>query len=126
MALNNATTVIGTLADDPDLRSSHSGAKTAYFTLIWKRSRKNYEDEISYLRVVALGRMGENVAESLRKGDTAIVFGAVQERRWQTETGESRSKMEILADHVGPSLRWATASPVRNPPDRGDTYHAYG
>lgn len=127
MAMNNATTVIGSLAEDPEVKTSHSGAKTAYLTVIWKRSRKNYEDEISHLRVVALGRMGENAAESLRKGDTVIVFGAVQERKWQTEGGEPRSRMEILADHIGPSLRWATTTPpVRNAADRQDAYHAYG
>jgi single-strand DNA-binding protein len=30
-------------------------------------------------------------------------------RQWETQEGEKRSVVEIEADEVGPSLKWATA-----------------
>ncbi len=38
-----------------------------------------------------------------------IVTGRLEQRTWETN-GEKRSKVEIVADEVGPSLRWATAT----------------
>ena len=52
-------------------------------------------------------------AESLSKGDRVIVVGRLKARSWETPEGERRSVVEIEADEIGPSLRWATAKPER-------------
>ncbi len=53
--------------------------------------------------------MAENVGESLSKGTRVVVTGRLEQRSWETEQGEKRSVVEIVADEVGPSLRFATA-----------------
>ena len=53
--------------------------------------------------------MAENVASRVSKGTRVIVTGRLEQRSWETEDGEKRSKVEIVADEIGPSLRWATA-----------------
>jgi len=53
--------------------------------------------------------LAENVTESLTKGARVIVSGRLDQRSWETQDGERRSKVEVVADEVGPSLRWATA-----------------
>jgi single-strand DNA-binding protein len=58
--------------------------------------------------------MAENVSESLGKGSRVVVTGRLEQRSWETENGEKRSVVEIVADEVGPSLRWATAKIERN------------
>ena len=40
--------------------------------------------------------------------------GRLDQRSWETQDGEKRSVVEIVADEVGPSLRWATAEVSRN------------
>ena len=40
--------------------------------------------------------------------------GRLEQRSWETENGEKRSKVEVQADEVGPSLRWASAQVSRN------------
>ena len=35
-------------------------------------------------------------------------------RQWEADDGSKRSKVEVVADEVGPSLRWATATVERN------------
>jgi len=53
--------------------------------------------------------LAENVALSLSKGMRVVVSGRIEQRSWETDDGEHRSKVEIVADEIGPSLRFATA-----------------
>ena len=58
--------------------------------------------------------MAENVAESITKGARVVVNGRLEQRSWETDQGEKRSVVEVVADEIGPSLRWATAQVTRN------------
>jgi single-strand DNA-binding protein len=50
------------------------------------------------------------VAESLSKGSRVVVVGRLQQRAWTAEGGSARSVVEVVAEELGPSLRWATAT----------------
>ena len=54
-------------------------------------------------------QLAENVGASLAKGSRVVVSGRLEQRSWETEQGEKRSIVEIVADDVAPSLRFATA-----------------
>ena len=58
-------------------------------------------------------QLAEHVAESLTKGDRAVVVGRLKSRSWETPEGDKRSVVEVEADEVAPSLRWSTAKPER-------------
>ena len=58
------------------------------------------------------------MALSLTKGMRVVVTGRLEQRSWETDEGEHRSKVEIVADEIGPSLRFATADVHRTPPSR--------
>ena len=58
--------------------------------------------------------MAENAAESLSRGSRVIVTGRLEQRSWETPEGDKRSKVEVVADEVGPSIRWATAQVTKN------------
>ena len=58
-------------------------------------------------------QLAEHVAESLSKGDRAVVIGRLRQRSWETPEGEKRSVAEIEAEEVGASLRFATAKVER-------------
>ena len=64
--------------------------------------------------------MAENVAESVPKGTRVLVTGRLEQRSWETNDGEKRSKIEIVADEIGPSLRFATAGVTKNERRGGD------
>ena len=51
---------------------------------------------------------------ALTKGSRTIVTGRLEQRSWETQEGEKRSVVEVVADEVGPSLRWAQAQIERN------------
>ena len=50
----------------------------------------------------------QHVAESLAKGSRVVVIGRLQQRTRTAEDGSARSTVEVVADELGPSLRWAT------------------
>jgi single-strand DNA-binding protein len=58
--------------------------------------------------------MAENAAESLSRGSRVIVTGRLEQRSWETPDGDKRSKVEVVADEIGPSIRWATAQVTKN------------
>ena len=71
------------------------------------------DGETSFFRVNVWRQLAEHVAESLTKGDRAVVIGRLKSRSWETPEGDKRSVVEVEADEVAPSLRWATAKPER-------------
>ncbi len=89
----------------------------ANFGLAWNRKGRDGEDVVSFFDVTAWNQMAENVGESITKGMRVVVYGRLDQRSWETQDGDKRSKVEIVADEVAPSLRWATAEVHRNPRD---------
>ena len=115
MANENHITIVGNMTDDPELRYTPNGAAVANFSVAVSRRAKDeatgqWKDmDTSFFRVAAWRSLGENVAESLTRGSRVLVTGRLRQRSWETPEGDKRSTVEIEADEVGPSLRWATA-----------------
>ena len=116
---DNTVTVIGNVTRDPELRFTPSGQAIASFGLAvnrrWQnRQTQEWEEQVSFFDITCWAQLGQNVADTLVKGSRAIVTGRLEQRSWETDQGDKRSKVEIIADEVGPSLRWATADITRN------------
>jgi single-strand DNA-binding protein len=117
MADNNVT-VSGNLTRSPDLRYTPSGRPVANFGLAvnrrWQNKTTNeWEEAVSFLNVVAWGGLAESAAQSLDKGHRVTVSGRLEQRSWETDEGEKRSIVEIVADDIGASLKWATVEITR-------------
>jgi single-strand DNA-binding protein len=112
--MSNVVSVVGNLTREPELRYTPSGAAVCKFGLAVNRSYANRNgdrvEQTDFFDVTAWRELGENIAESLTVGSRVIVTGRLQQDRWENEGGEKRSKVYIVADEVGPSLRWATAA----------------
>jgi single-strand DNA-binding protein len=109
--------LVGNLTDDPEVRFTPQGTTVASFRLAvtprvndggtWK------DGDTSFFRITAWRDLAEHLTDSLSKGDRALVLGRLKTRSWETPEGERRSTVEVEAEEVGPSLKWATASPQR-------------
>ena len=114
MAADNQVTIIGNLTDDPELRFTPGGAAVAGFRVaVTPRVREGdtwKDGETSFFRVNAWRQLAENVTESCSKGARVMVVGRLRSRSWETPEGERRSVVEIEADEVGASLKFAQAS----------------
>jgi single-strand DNA-binding protein len=120
---NSQTTMIGNLTRDPELRYTAGGQAVASFGLaVNRRWQKNgeWQEETSFFNVTAWGELGENSAASLPKGSRVIVYGRLTQRSYETNEGEKRSVVEVVADEIGPSLRWAQCQIERTERDKTD------
>ncbi len=114
MGFDNTVTVVGNVTRDPEIRFSQTGMPIATFGVAWNRRRQDQEDEVSFFDVVCFRALAENVAESVFKGARVVIYGTLQQRSWEAADGGRRSKVEILADDIAPSLKWATAEVRKN------------
>ena len=116
---DNTVTIVGNVTRDPELRYTPSGAALASFGVAvnrrWRDPQSNdWKESVSFLDVVCWKEMADNVCESLSKGTRIVVTGRLEQRSWEDNDGNKKSKVEIVADEVGPSLRWASAEITKN------------
>jgi single-strand DNA-binding protein len=110
----STTILIGNLTREPEIRYTRDGQATASLGVAvnrrWQdRSTKQWEESTSFFEVVCWRDLAENAALSLAKGMRVIVTGRLEQRSWETEDGQHRSRVEVVAEELGPSLRHATA-----------------
>ena len=116
---DSTVTIVGNVTRDPELRYTPSGAANATFGVAvnrrWRDQQTNdWKEQVSFFDVVCWREMADNVCESLSKGTRVVVTGRLEQRSWEDNDGNKRSKVEIVADEIGPSLRWASAEITRN------------
>ena len=117
--MDNTVTLVGNVTRDPELRYTPSGQAVATFGLAvnrrWQNRQTNdWEEQTSFFDVKCWAQMAENVGESVQKGSRVVVSGRLEQRSWENDNGDKRSKVEVVADEIGPSLRWATATVTKN------------
>jgi single-strand DNA-binding protein len=109
--------ITGNLTDNPEVTFTPNGAAVCNFRLaVTPRIREGdtwRDGETSFFRITAWRQLAEHVGDSLSKGDRVIVQGQLRARSWETPEGERRTVVEVTAEEVGPSLKWATAKPER-------------
>jgi len=116
--MSNWTTLCGNITRDPEIRYAQSGQANATFGLAvtrrWQsRGAEEWEEATSFFDVICWRDLAENVALSLVKGARVLVAGRLEQRSWETDEGERRSRVELVAEEVAPSLRFATAEVTR-------------
>lgn len=98
----NSCTLVGRIATDPEMRYTASGMAVVNFRLAVDRRRKSDDGskETDFLDIVAFGKSGEFVAQYLDKGSLVGVEGRIQARDWQTNDGQTRHSVEVIANTV--------------------------
>jgi single-strand DNA-binding protein len=126
---DNTITVVGNVTRDPELKFLNSGQAAIRLSIAvnrrWQnRQTQEWEERVSYFEVTGYGSMAENAANSLQKGARVVVTGRLEQRSWETENGDKSSIVEINADEIAPSLRWATAVVTRTPRAEGGNFQS--
>lgn len=108
------TTVVGNTTRDIEIKFTNSGQAVGDFGIAVNRRVKGANGEWEdgtpeFYDVTVWGTTAENFAESCPRGTRVVVVGRLQFDTWEKD-GEKRSKVKIVADHVGPELRWSTAA----------------
>lgn len=115
MAEETTLTIIGNVVDEVELRFTPAGAAVAKFRIastprMFDKQSQQWKDlEPLFLSVSVWRQMAESVAESVTKGMRLVIQGRLKQRSYETKEGEKRTVVELEADEVGVSLKFATA-----------------
>jgi len=104
LAAVNKVMLTGRLTRDPELRYTPSGTAVSSFSIASSRSYKGQDGEwkqqVAFVNAVAWTKLAVLVNEYLKKGSAVFVEGRLHSRSWETEDGQRRSALEIVAERV--------------------------
>ncbi|HID56954.1 TPA: single-stranded DNA-binding protein [Candidatus Poribacteria bacterium] len=105
MAGYNKVILLGNLTRDPDVRYLPSGTAVASFGIAINRiynDRQTGEQkkEVCFVDITAFGRTAEICGEYLHKGSPVLVEGRLRYSSWETDDGQRRSKLDVVAQNV--------------------------
>lgn len=136
--MSNSISVVGNLTRDPELRYTSGGRGVVSLGVAASRRYQvngEWQEQTSFFNVTAWGTLAENVAACLTKGTRVVIAGRMEQRSYETAEGEKRTVWDLIADSIGPDLRWATAeierttreqAPREDAPARPSGPPAYG
>jgi single-strand DNA-binding protein len=115
MANETTLTIIGNTTGPAELRFTPSGAAVVNFTVAstprtFDKNANEWKDGTTlFMRCSAWREMAENIAETLAdKGMRVVVTGRLTQREYEKD-GQKRTVVELEADEVAPSLKYASA-----------------
>lgn len=107
--------LIGNVTRDPEFKVTQGGQNMVTFSVAINKRQKNQDTgqwengEPEFHDVVCWRELAENVTETVVKGMRVIVVGRLSKRSWEGDDGKKQYRVEVVADDVAPSLRWAVA-----------------
>jgi single-strand DNA-binding protein len=111
-----------TLTADPEVRFTTGGKCVASLSVVCNERERGQngqwqDGEAHFFDVTVWPKASENIAESVKQGDRVVIVGYLQQDKWETQQGEKRSKVKVVADHIGPAMTFGTAPTAR---ERGE------
>lgn len=98
----NRVVIIGRLARDPEMRYTPNGTAVAGFSVASNYSfgsGDNKKEQVSYFDCIAWAKTGEIITEYVKKGHRIAIEGRLQQRRWDDQDGNKKSKIEIVVEN---------------------------
>ena len=111
----NHVMVLGNLTRDPELRYTPSGTAVCQLGVAlnrrWRDQAGELQQEVTFVDVTVWSKQAESVAQYLTKGRAVAIEGRLQQDTWETEAGERRSRLKVVAQRVT-FLSWVNGSPA--------------
>lgn len=99
----NTVAISGNLTRDPELRTTAGGTDVCNVGLAWEKRVKDGDEWVGkaqFFELTVWSGLGKMFADKARKGDRVFVQGELEQSSWETEGGEKRSKVVIVARDV--------------------------
>ena len=93
--LNNCI-LTGNLGADPEVFYSSEGTPVATFNLAFRSSKK----KTGWLKITCFQRLAETVTRYLHKGARIAVIGYLDQQKWETDEGVTRSNFQLIANSI--------------------------
>jgi len=112
----NKVILVGRLVRAPESQMLPSGTQVTNLVIAYNRNYRDqngqWREESHYFEVKVFGRVAERIATQVNKGDLVLIEGRLHQDRWQDkQTGQSRSKVRIVALDVKPIIRSGAGAP---------------
>lgn len=130
----NRVIVSGNLTRDPDIKFAASGTQIATFTVAVNKSRDKdgNQPEADFFDCVAFNKTAEILTGYFKKGQKILVEGRIQQDKWKTPEGETRTRVKVVANSIyfmgGKSENSGngSAEPVNETPKNADDITFFG
>ncbi|MCH2101980.1 MAG: single-stranded DNA-binding protein [Planctomycetes bacterium] len=104
MASFNRVILMGNLTRDPEVRQAQNGTHIVKAGIAVNErmpdGQGGWKDEPSFFDCVIFGKRGEAFSRFMKKGSSCLIEGKLRQGRWQDrETGQNRSKIEVVVDN---------------------------
>jgi len=100
----NRVILIGRLTRDPEVRYLPSGMQVTSFSVAVNRKFKDkngeWKEETSFFDVESYGKVAERIGTQLGKGDQILIEGSLRQDKWESPSGEKKSKVKIVANRI--------------------------
>ncbi|MDI6602700.1 MAG: single-stranded DNA-binding protein [Patescibacteria group bacterium] len=100
----NKVILIGRLTRDPEIRSLPSGQPICSFGLATNRvfvdKSGQKQEQTEFHNIVLFGKLAEIASQYLKRGSLAMIEGRIRTRNWQDQSGNQRSRTEIVAERM--------------------------
>ncbi|WP_456464284.1 single-stranded DNA-binding protein [Persephonella sp.] len=99
----NKVFLIGRLTRDPEIRFLPSGSQITSFTIAVNRPYRvnnEWKEETYFFDIESFGMLAERLGKQLNKGTQILIEGQLRQDRWETASGEKRTKIKVVADKV--------------------------
>jgi len=100
----NKVILAGNLTRDPETKALPSGATVAAFSIAinrrWKDANGQQKEEVCFVDCAAFGKTAEAIQQYLHKGNGVLVEGRLRQDHWETQGGEKRNKLSVVAESV--------------------------
>ena len=98
----NQVVIAGRLTGDPVVEEVEGGKKVSSITVAVPRSYKNVDGtyDTDFIRCTLWGGIAENTCEYCKKGDIVGVKGRIQTSSYETEDGNKKYAMEVVAEKI--------------------------
>jgi len=104
MAGLNRCVLIGNLTDDPELRYTQTGTARTRFSIAinrsWRDRDGNMKEEVTFVPIIVWGPQAEHCANFLSKGRPVAVDGRLRIDSFETQDGERKKVVEVIAEAV--------------------------
>ena len=123
MANFNKVILLGNLTRDPEVKYTTSGTARANFGMAtnWvytDRQSGEKKQETCFVNITAFGRTAEICGEYLQKGNLLFLEGRLSYYAYETETGEKRSSLSVVAENIQLMPRGVGQAPAEGQPSR--------
>ncbi len=100
----NRVMLIGRLTRDPEVRFLPSGMQVTSLSIAVSRNFKDkngeWREETSFFDIESYGKLAERLGTQLGKGYQILIEGSLRQDRWESPSGEKRSKVKIVAYRI--------------------------